>query len=644
MSRTGWPAVSVKFAPNPGTFVETTQGVTGAGAALAFNHQRGRQYELGRSQVGTGAVQWDNRDGRYVPTNASSPYAGLLQLYRELKVEATWNGTTYGVVRGFIERWPVGYSANGNFSETTSTVVDALAILGGQKLRSVADHECLADSARCLFKLSEPSSSTSAGDTINPAVNPSAVRIDGKYGARDLNFGAATGMPDGSTGVQMNTGSNGDVQIRIASALALAYNSTAGTFVPAGGTAHSIELTFVSPTVMPVGSGRFTLMHQSGTSTDYVELFINQFGQLVYYPFHAGLASSVTSPKSVCDGKLHHVVCTLGNDRKTVKMYLDGALVATTVSPSTLQFSALRNHILGARLYAAGPDLQYGFPGTIARYAVYSIDISAAAPRHYNATINAHSGEDSGARIARLLGYAGWSSAMYDIGPGVSVMGPAITEGKSALEGIQDAASDELGNLWVSGAGKITFRGRQVRQTTLTSSLTFGELESAGELPYDGTVNFDYDPSYVIDEQQVSRKGGSTVTARAATTVLPYHKSGNPRTIGVLNDYEATDQANWLITQYATPRLRVASLTIIPSANPALWPAALGTEINTRVTVKRRALNQPTVSLDCWVEAIQHRVTPTQWLTTFLLSPVDSPRAALFDVDLWDASDAVWTF
>lgn len=661
-ARAAWPAVSVGVAFTAGAFTEVAQGAS-AGAPVSLAASRGRQYELDRMEAGTGKASFENFDGRYTPGNASSPYAGLLALYNEYRVRATWSGTTYDVVRAFIERWPTDYSDSGNFAWTNVDAVDAFALLANQKARSVADYEVLADSPTYLYKLDEPSDSTTAGDSINPGVNPSAFRRDGKFGAATVAFGAATPLADGATGVSFGsvytyrtsdigfvTGANAHVSI-----LAISDVTRQGPVIP-GASAFSVEYWIVTPTTAPdpaaVGPA-YIATHGADTASFNrgVSISINAGSGTVGFLGIGGTATvsntaATSNSTSICDGKLHHIVVSLDSDLKTMHLYVDGALAGTSVAStgSALDFSGfVRNHI-GGLLLAGGSAVGSQFPGVVCRAALYPTSLSAARVlAHYTSGKTAFSGEDTGARVSRVLGYAGWPVALTDVTSGFSFEGPAIIEGTSILEVLQNAASDELGTLWVSGAGKVTFRGRQVRAATLTSSVTFGENSAGGEIPYLEDVHFDYDPTLVYDQVQVSRDTGATVFVQAATSVLPYHKTLT-KSVGLSTDAEASDEANWLVAALSTPKLRVAALSIQPSANTALWPVALGTEINTRVTVKRRAINQPQFSIDCWVEAIAHTITATGWKTTFLLSPVDSPRMNLWDTDNWDDTTAVWGF
>ena len=94
-------------------------------------------------------------------------------------------------------------------------------------------------------------------------------------------------------------------------------------------------------------------------------------------------------------------------------------------------------------------------------------------------------------------------------------------------------------------------------------------------------------------------------------------------------DADALSMAIWLVGQYKDAHLRVPSLTIQPSANPALWPIALGTKFGDRVTWKRRTSAGLTIVFDGYVMAISHTVKPDLWTTTYQLQPADTVQAGI---------------
>lgn len=85
--------------------------------------------ETGKYQPGTMTVVFDNRDGRFSPANGSSPYAGQVVADIRVRLEATWNGTTYGLFCGYVEDWQDDFPAQGYDATSTMTVIDPLSLL-----------------------------------------------------------------------------------------------------------------------------------------------------------------------------------------------------------------------------------------------------------------------------------------------------------------------------------------------------------------------------------------------------------------------------------------------------------------------------------------------------------------------------------
>ena len=73
------------------------------GSAITIN--RGRQFELDAMQAGTCTLVLDNRDRRFDPDNAASPYWPNVIPTRRINLRATWNAITYDLFTGYVESW-----------------------------------------------------------------------------------------------------------------------------------------------------------------------------------------------------------------------------------------------------------------------------------------------------------------------------------------------------------------------------------------------------------------------------------------------------------------------------------------------------------------------------------------------------------
>lgn len=79
-----------------------------------FTIRRGRQMELDRFEAGAAMVVLDNRDRRFDPTHAASPYAPNVTPMRPIAITATWGASTYPLFTGYVEAWPQEWPAVGD--------------------------------------------------------------------------------------------------------------------------------------------------------------------------------------------------------------------------------------------------------------------------------------------------------------------------------------------------------------------------------------------------------------------------------------------------------------------------------------------------------------------------------------------------
>lgn len=94
-------------------------------------------------------------------------------------------------------------------------------------------------------------------------------------------------------------------------------------------------------------------------------------------------------------------------------------------------------------------------------------------------------GENTGARVTRLLNIAGWSNDDRVIDTGNSQLQGTSLNGPDALTELQLSVDTELGELYVNGAGKVVFRRRHGVMEDPRSSVAqavFGDQSGTGAL------------------------------------------------------------------------------------------------------------------------------------------------------------------
>ena len=351
------------------------------------------------------------------------------------------------------------------------------------------------------------------------------------------------------------------------------------------------------------------------------------------------------------DGKPHLYVATVSitSSNLVATFYIDNVQVATATktrsgSPSLFgQFATVVE--VGGFVSPTKGSTSPAIPGGVySHLALWNRALSVGEITDLWSAGKGYPNETSGARITRYLGY-NWTKATA-IDTGQSVMGVStLADNTSILDACQGVTTAEAGNLWVEpiNAGTVTFKARTVRYLTTVPKLTFGELEN----PYEDDIAYDYDPTLVFNDVQVTRDGGVTAvggTAAARTSsVKSYGKRSYAVTINIASDQEAQDHADWVFAGHAQPSQRVATLTIKPSANPALWPVALGIRIGDRVTVKRRT-SAFTMSSDFFIEHIEQRRVPGEWVFAFQMSPAGPFQPGIFDDATYGIFDQTFIF
>lgn len=130
--------VEVAFRTDPDAAVPEWEDVSEH--AMAVTVRRGRQHELDTVQAGTCTVRLDNGDRRFDPTYTHSPYYPNVLPMRKIRVSAVWEGTTYYLFTGYVERWPIEWEAP-RWGSVTVTAVDGMALLAQADLAGTFPEE-----------------------------------------------------------------------------------------------------------------------------------------------------------------------------------------------------------------------------------------------------------------------------------------------------------------------------------------------------------------------------------------------------------------------------------------------------------------------------------------------------------------------
>jgi hypothetical protein len=248
--------------------------------------------------------------------------------------------------------------------------------------------------------------------------------------------------------------------------------------------------------------------------------------------------------------------------------------------------------------------------------------------------------EFSGARVARALDALSWPAGDRAIDTGYSKIAETSVElgaGDTVLGHIEDVADAELGIFFIDGQGRAVFHDRHHRRgaSYLSTQATFDD--TGGQVTYTDLVP-EYTVERVWNDVRVSALGGETQQAEDATSQATYLRRTMTRSVPLARDTEAADQAAYLLAQYKNPQYRLTQMAVKPVTD-AQWAQVLGREFSDHLTVKRHPppVGSAVISQECFVEAIEHRASPKQWETRWLLS-----TPAFTAVNWWLLADSTY--
>lgn len=235
-------------------------------------------------------------------------------------------------------------------------------------------------------------------------------------------------------------------------------------------------------------------------------------------------------------------------------------------------------------------------------------------------------GEDTGARINRILDSAGWSSGDRVIDTGDLTLQATTLEGDTLAE-LQLAADSEIGELYIDGGGRTVFRNRSAITEEERSAIAQAEFGDGGgtELPYQ-ELNIANDDATLFNQVRVTIAGGTEQTANDASSQATYLIRTFERSDLILQtDAAALAYARYILARTSEPELRFESIGIDPRRLPAsLYPQVLGREFGDRISVVRRPPGGGfPIRRDVWIRGVEHTFAPKQWRTGWIFQQAD---------------------
>lgn len=675
--------------------------------AQTIEIQRGRSYELDDFQAGSATVRLDNRDRMLDPTY-SGAYSGLLPMAR-LRIVASKtsdiidydSGTSYDTLipydteyplfYGFISGFPTTYEQPYN-AYTVITAYDPLSILNRDVLQTTTTKTVLtALEPDAWYAFEEQAGSTVIYDqsgndyhgtygtqgTItfqsNPVpftdtdgksvdlsnmwvANPAASAVTSKtqFNVIDKKYGLL-GLDKWSLVVSWTTENGGSSENCVFS------TSWDGAAYPPGS---------FFPAVVTYPSRRAKWLSQNGTTITYYE----------------GGNSVSMSNANFATGTTNRMMALIWSEDFTTNVLVRsynaaGTLLATEQMSIPAPTTVAEEIWIGANrgqtydIWTGVDSAPGGLMGTVIDALRGRVDELAIWKRTLTVDERTRILEEyaqswpnelTGNRIDRVLDDVNWPNDLRDVDGGVfQVVQGSL--GTDALSYLKSVVNSETGLLYSDGNGKVVFRDRNaILQSGSNSKFLLTDLISSaitityndpnyqynaavpyqGALPYEDIQYGGYDDRLVYNIVNVNYNNGVS-TFRDASSYDRYRWRRLDLDTLLVNQADAVDTALFALGRYASPQIRVASVTINPRRDASFaWPLALAAEIGQVVTVVRTPVqSQPSYSIRSVVEGVTHSINASEksWKTTFRLSPSsqinylrwDDPVRGRFDQNRW---------
>jgi hypothetical protein len=229
--------------------------------------------------------------------------------------------------------------------------------------------------------------------------------------------------------------------------------------------------------------------------------------------------------------------------------------------------------------------------------------------------------------------YLGESLRFIDTGQS-TIMGLVLTG--NLLEHLLNVAeTTEGGTFYVGPTGDLVFKQRPLPHDPPLGIWGDGP----GELPYvDLALN--NDDSQIYNDVRVSRRGDSAVATVKDTTSDGLF---GPRTLPISDTLfstqaQATDRASMLLAKHKDPLQYPVRMVMRPKPDSPLWGYVLGTELGTRITVRRRPTGGGLLETDCLILGITYEISDF-WEITWDLAPAGQVLAGYWYVGISGSSE-----
>lgn len=585
------------------------------------------------SSGGTTTVTFKRADGTaggaLAATASGDVYAGIpIDLYIPWRLLKTVAGTTYVVASGWLRDLPLTFT-DAHWAEVSAAGADVIETLTAQNPSALRGEIYRRPGLYAYWPLDDASNVTYGVNQSGVSVAP-LTQTNSKYGTGQMTaaFGAST------QGVTIPNDPNAESL----------WGDAGSGWAQSGGVAADLStkgyaLVGSDPNMPPITTGvtivgamiATDITALAGASADPTVCILRNSDPAAGIGQGSVIKVSVDRPTlrarvTVWDKTTHATTGTLCGptqiasgggwtlwvltfDQSSWALYHGGALVGSGSCNLVASWS-------GINVGGEADQFNHGrfFSAIHAHIAVYGRRLTAQEATNLSdvATQGTPLSEPSNARVSRKLNTVGWR-------------GTRIANTSTILDSIEDAPSGTVVDLlnavaswedsavFADAANQLQYRNR-ITAYQQRPRAVLGD--GPGEVPFQPGQVYDYNPTFIYGQTQVTNTQVSSGNVGSSTFVAVDDAAGRygARSLTLatrlFRDSDAWHLGWWLLARYATARQRVGTVIVSAAAaadvasSSGRWAFVCGVEVGDIVTVNRRPIGQPMISIRCRVLSV----------------------------------------
>ena len=593
---------------NPAVPLSGWTDITSSVRSMTIDRGRGGDWD---TFSGSANVVLNNRARLYDPFYTSGTYYGKLLPRRQIKIEATYGGSTYSVFRGFIDGWPPSWTDAGGDSTVTLSCYDAMTLLAQVQLPADWSRSyILGTSPRHYYPCDDPIIQFQTGTitdygNVGKNLTYQTIAVPGSQLADGLANYSLAGATSTATG---NIATN-DPGVPGVTAFTSNQNFTVAFWViPDSGPSGIVG--------GQCGNFGWNVNFVSGKFTLAVASYADQF---VY--------SYTTTTNQLNVSESYHFAFTWDATPKTAVIYVNGVNVTgTKTSTSTLI------------VFPTDGDYLNVYQGPIQQIVIYA---GATASQGQIQNIIKYSQasfyETTAARVSRIIAETPFSTSLVSAN-GTQYIAEITDNAPYAGPELQITANTEGGPLYVSKTGTLT-QTATYTQFTQTKSFNTQATYGSGGLGLGQDVALQYDGDSMRNVINVNMTGGGVTKVTGSVSTNVYGQATQSWDAYMPTISQSSLVGNILVGlgQYVFARFEDFEVVISPSAN---WASTLGLELLERIDVNVAPPTGNVISQSLQLNRIRHEVQPGLW-QTYLNGSDRWGSAFRLDASLLDGPDVL---